>query len=120
MHILANENIPQAAIEKLRAAGHDVVWAATHLRGQSDSKVLAQAVAEGRLVLTQDKDFGELAFRSGLPATTGVMLIRVGPGTPMDMADKIAAALATRDSWVGVFAVVEASVIRIRPLPGEK
>jgi len=117
MRILANENIPASAINALRKNGHDVVWAATDMRGQADTAVLSRADQESRLVLTQDKDFGELAFRSNLRADSGVMLIRIQVANPVEIAAKIMAAIETRDSWAGVFAVVEDALIRIRPLP---
>lgn len=43
----------------------------------SDTQVLACAQAEGRVLVTFDKDFGELAFHSGLPASSGVALFRI-------------------------------------------
>lgn len=76
LRILANENLPGDAVEALRRDGHDVVWARTHAPGRSDEAMLAQAQAEGRIVITFDKDFGELAFRWGLPASSGVILFR--------------------------------------------
>jgi predicted nuclease of predicted toxin-antitoxin system len=50
--------------------------------GSGDQVVLSRARAEDRILLTHDKDFGELAFRAGLPATCGVILIRLGKLTP--------------------------------------
>src|SRR5664280_2573276 len=72
MRFLANENIPAVAVAALQAAGHDVVWVAVASPDSDDRQVLSQAAVEQRLILTFDKDFGELAFRSGLPAGSGV------------------------------------------------
>jgi predicted nuclease of predicted toxin-antitoxin system len=77
MRILANENVPRAVVAALRDADHDVVWVRESMMGAADSAVLAQAQVEQRVVLTADLDFGELAFRYGLPATCGVILIRL-------------------------------------------
>lgn len=74
MTFLANENFPLDAVEALRRAGHDVAWVRTDAPGSTDSQVLARAVAEGRLLLTFDKDFGDLAFHAGLPAGCGIVL----------------------------------------------
>jgi hypothetical protein len=41
--------------------------------GAFDEEVFARAQSDERIVLTQDKDFGELAFRSGLPSSCGVV-----------------------------------------------
>jgi predicted nuclease of predicted toxin-antitoxin system len=84
MLILANENIAGETVESLRCLGHDVAWmATTGTVGATDQEVLQRAVKEGRLVMTFDKDFGELAFREGLPAT-GVILLRVRAKRPVD------------------------------------
>jgi predicted nuclease of predicted toxin-antitoxin system len=61
MRFLANENFPGAAVTALEAAGHDVVWIRTAAPGAIDRDVLAWAAREERILLTFDKDFGELA-----------------------------------------------------------
>ena len=67
MRLLADENFPGAAVAALEAAGHDVVWVRTEAPGTIDSDVLAWAAREERILLTFDKDFGELARGSALP-----------------------------------------------------
>ena len=76
MRFLANENFPLDAVEALRSAGHDVDWVRTDAPGSSDPQVLQRAVADERVLLTFDKDCGELAFHAGLPAPSGVVLFR--------------------------------------------
>ena len=61
MRFLANENFPGAAVTALEAAGHDVVWVRTATPGAADPDVPAWATREERILLTFDKDFGELA-----------------------------------------------------------
>jgi Domain of unknown function (DUF5615) len=65
MRLLANENFPRIAVEALRARGHDVAWVRTDSPGTSDEEVIHRAVAETRVLVTFDKDFGELTFRLG-------------------------------------------------------
>jgi predicted nuclease of predicted toxin-antitoxin system len=77
MHLLANENVPRPTVEALRAAGHDVIWARTDIPGSSDEEILSRAQADGRVLLMHDKDFGELAYHAGLPASCGIILIRL-------------------------------------------
>ena len=77
MRFLANENVPGAVVAALREHGHDVFWIKESMRGAGDPIVLAHAQTERRVVVTLDKDFGELAFRSRLPAQSGVILIRL-------------------------------------------
>ena len=85
MRLLADENIPGDAIAALRAAGHDVVWVRTDGPGSTDRDILARAQREDRIVLTFDKDFGELAWRARLPAACGVVLLRLLMPTPEDV-----------------------------------
>lgn len=118
MRILANENFPGDAVEALRARGHDVAWVRTDAPGSSDPQVLALAQAEGRILATFDKDFGELAFRSGLPAASGVVLFRISTPSSQHVARLAVAALESRTDWAGHFAVVEDDRIRLTSLPG--
>jgi predicted nuclease of predicted toxin-antitoxin system len=76
VRFLANENFPGAALE---AAGHDVVWVRMAAPGTTDPDVLVWAAREERILLTLNKDFGELARASALRPTCGVVLLR----TPM-------------------------------------
>jgi hypothetical protein len=71
LRILAKENVPGAAIDALRRLGHDMVWTRIHATGSPDEAVPAQAQTEDRIVVTFDKDFGESAFRRGLPSSSG-------------------------------------------------
>ena len=68
MQLLANENFPLDAVEALRHEGHDVIWIRTDSPGSKDRDILHRAVTENRVLLTFDKDFGDLAFQFGLPA----------------------------------------------------
>ena len=68
MVILADENVPGAAVARLRDAGHDVSWVSEDAPGTADPDVLERASKEDRLLVTFDKDFGDLAYRAGLRA----------------------------------------------------
>jgi predicted nuclease of predicted toxin-antitoxin system len=117
MRILADENFPRPILQALREQGHDINSVKETMRGATDREVLEQAQKDERLVVTFDKDFGELAFRFGLPATSGVILFRLsGDGPEADNARALAA-LARPLEWAGNFAVVTDDRIRIRPLP---
>ena len=120
MRILADENFPGDAVFALRERGHDVFWVRTDAPGISDREVLARAQAEDRIVITFDKDFGELAFRFGLPATSGVVLFRLAAPSPASIARLATAALEARTDWAGHFSVIEESRIRMTPLPDVK
>lgn len=115
MRLLANENVPGAAVDALRLAGHDVAWVRIDAPGSPDDAVLARGRAETRVLLTFDKDFGELVFRRGLGASVGVILIR-GVAPPDAIARLIVAVIGSRDDWEGNFSVVEAGRVRMRGL----
>ncbi|HRZ23009.1 MAG TPA: DUF5615 family PIN-like protein, partial [Candidatus Contendobacter sp.] len=79
---LADENFLGDAVTALREAGHDIVWIRTDAPGSTDRQVLTRAVAERRILLTFDKDFGDLAYRCRLPATCGIVLFRISLPSP--------------------------------------
>ena len=120
MRILANENFPGLAITALHVRGHDVVWIRTDAPGSKDRDILQRAETENRVLVTFDKDFGELAFRLKLPASSGVILFRITTPSPQSVVQKVLATLASRTDWLGHFSVVEDSRIRMRMLPGRK
>jgi len=116
MRLLANENFPLDAVEALRADGHDVSWVREESRGETDTQILLRAQKENRIIITFDKDFGELAFRSKLPAQSGVILFRVTPLSAKYIAQVAVKALADQSEWAGYFSVVEDNRIRMTPL----
>ena len=117
VRILANENVPRQAIEALRTMGHDVVWVRTDAPGTADPPILTRAVQEGHLLLSFDKDFGDLAFQARLPASCGVVLCRFRTPSPERAADVLCEALASRTDWAGYFSVIEDFRIRMTSLP---
>ena len=121
LRILADEDIGARVVEALRSAGYDVVSAKNSSQGSVTpmSYGLPTRIAheEQRLIITQDKDFGELAVRLGLPASPGILLIRIGRGLPHDDPERIVAVVRCRADWSGHFSVVDDERIRMRPLP---
>jgi predicted nuclease of predicted toxin-antitoxin system len=113
---LADENINRAIVQELRNAGHDVVYAAEEARQTSDRVLLDRAFAEGRVLLTEDKDFGEIVFREGRHAA-GVVLIRVGQRNwSYKWTQLVATILVRGDLLYGHFTTVDASGPRAQPL----
>jgi predicted nuclease of predicted toxin-antitoxin system len=74
------------------------------------------AEREGRVLLTFDKDFGELAWRVGLPASCGIVLLRLPMPSAAEAGAILAARIDERSDWVGHFTVVEPGRIRMREL----
>jgi predicted nuclease of predicted toxin-antitoxin system len=117
MRILANENIPRAAVVALREHEFDVSWIRELAPGSSDSQVLERAAAEARIILTFDKDFGELAFRSAAAGIVGVILCRFAPSSSEAAAARLSGTIPSRGDWEGHFAVIEEDRIRLTALP---
>jgi len=113
---LADENVPLGIVEGLRHRGHDVLWVRTHSPGLADKDVLHFAVEQERVVLTFDKDFGELVFREYATAR-GIVLLRLILGSPSATADYVVDILDRRDDWEGHFTVIERDRIRLVDLP---
>lgn len=87
------------------------------LLGSSDRVVLARAQAENRVIVTFNKDFGELAFRVGIPAASGIVLFRIASSSSERIAKLVVVVLASRTDWAGHFTVVEPDRIRMKLLP---
>ena len=117
MNFLANENVPLALIEQLRASKQNVTWAHTEMRGASDDVILAKSVEQRRVLLTFDKDFGELVFNRGQNASCGVVLIRMDQANLEALVAQVTATLLSRTDWAGSFSVIENDQIRMIPLP---
>ncbi len=118
MRLLANENVINSLVQSLRALGHDVAWVAEISPGASDTEVLAQAVSQSRVLLTFDKDFGELAFHAGLPAPCGVILLRIRRIDPRSDHDRALRGIVQREDYQGLFVLIEDDRVRVRPIVG--
>lgn len=117
MNILADENIDRQIIERLRADGHDVFAIAELAPGITDDEVLEMANARKAVLLTADKDFGELVYRLGRVAF-GVVLLRPESLTPESRADLVSAALQRHGTeMLEAFSVIVPGAVRIRPKP---
>jgi predicted nuclease of predicted toxin-antitoxin system len=102
MKLLADENLPQPIVEGLRSRGHDILWARTDCPGLADHALLEHAEADGRLVITLDRDFWQLALQRPVPPERStVILLRVHPGTPENIEPLIDSALRRTRSWEG-------------------
>jgi predicted nuclease of predicted toxin-antitoxin system len=81
LRILADESVEGEIVAYLRAEGHDVAYVPETSAGIHDDEVLAMANAQDRVLLTEDKDFGDLAFFYG-DRSSGIVLLRAhGVGT---------------------------------------
>jgi predicted nuclease of predicted toxin-antitoxin system len=111
---LCDECVDQPIVDALRVAGHEVSYVAEMSPGISDDEVLAIAAADSAVLVTVDKDFGDLVFRQGR-AHHGVVLVRLHGIDPAEKARIALAALAEHvDDLAGAFTVIEKDRLRIR------
>jgi predicted nuclease of predicted toxin-antitoxin system len=115
VRLLIDENVSPVVGDALRAAGYDVSAAAVVCLGARDEHVISLAIAEGRTILTEDKDFGDLAFQAGL-RPPGLVRIALPGYLPSDKAARVVDALAGKNI-TAVILVVEPTRVRRRRLP---
>jgi len=117
MRFLANENLAVEVVLAARREGYDVAWMVERQPGASDDDVLKLALEESRVLLTFDKDFGELAFHRGRKATCGVILFRPRVRSAAYVVDFVLAVLRNPVDWQGCFSVAHEGRLRVVPLP---
>ena len=114
MKLLADEGVDRQIVERLRRDGHEVLYVAEIEPGVSDSDILVRATESNSLLLTTDKDFGELIFRQGR-ASSGILLFRLAGLAVETKAEVTSAALATHGHEMsGAFTVLAPGMVRIR------
>lgn len=114
MRLLADENIENEMIIGLRLAGFEVDSIRENTPGIEDGSVLDIANKTSSILLTSDKDFGELIYRDH-QASNGVILLRFGDLPMQERIDRLKILLQDqRNSLVGAFCVVSSQGMRFR------
>lgn len=117
MRILADENIDPFLVNWLRTQGHDVSSVRESARGAPDPNVLDAATRENRVLLTADKDFGDVVYRQGRP-TAGVILLRFHTGSRQEYLGLFIRHFPViARAQPGRFVVAGNHGVRVRPLP---
>lgn len=116
MKIVADESVDGQVVSRLCASGHDVLYVAELAPGIDDEIILGQSRESGAVLITADKDFGELVFRQR-KLHSGIVLLRLA-GLSAEQNAETAAFVFTRHSGElsQRFTVVTQRSIRIRPL----
>ena len=116
MRFLADECCDTGLVSSLRGDGHDVIYVLERKPGVSDDEVLIEAYNEERILITEDKDFGELVYRLKKPSR-GIVLIR------MDVKERHMKWLRLKklienyeERLAGHFVVIDTQKFRFRPL----
>lgn len=114
MNFLADEGVDRQIVDRLRKDGHTVAYVAEMAPGISDDSVLAIADRESAVLVTADKDFGEIVFRQGR-SSGGVVLIRLEGLSTDTKANIVSGAINGHlEEISGNFSVLSPSALRIR------
>ena len=115
MKLFCDEGVDRGIVEALRQGAHDVAYVAELAPGITDEQVLADANRLGALLVTRDKDFGELVFRQHR-LHTGVLLLRLEGVAREQKAQLVCSSVQAHGSEMGrSFAVLTRDRLRIRP-----
>ncbi|NLI76590.1 MAG: DUF5615 family PIN-like protein [Candidatus Riflebacteria bacterium] len=114
MGFFVDESVDQPLAEALRSLGYPVRCVVETEPGLVDEEVLNRANAEGLILVTADKDFGELVFRKRMVAA-GVILVRLGGLAMVEKVRVFQMCIADHSrELAGSFTVVSGSGLRVR------
>ncbi len=117
MDFLANENFPVLSIRLLRRSDHNVASVIEDTPGAKDHEVLNRACEENRVILTFDRDYGELIYKHKSFIPVGVVYFRFAPATPEEPAEMLLNVLNKGEIEIlGKFTVIERGRIRQKML----
>jgi predicted nuclease of predicted toxin-antitoxin system len=115
MDFLVDESVDRQVVERLRQEGHEVLYVAEMEPGLRDDDVLEVANQRSALLLTADKDFGELVFRLRR-MSKGVVLLRLAGLSPEAKAVAVSSVVGKHGRELSeAFSVVSPGMVRIRP-----
>jgi len=114
MILLADESVDRLIVDRLRQDGHDTTYVAELAPGITDDQVLQEANTRHALLLTEDKDFGELVYRLGR-VHAGVVLIRLAGLPSISKAETVAKVFQDHSTELpSSFSVISPGAVRIR------
>lgn len=112
MQFIADENIPLETVDLLKKQGVDIVSVTKLSLGLSDTKILDLANKKERIVITFDKDFGQLIFKEK-KQPHGLMLLRFVPESPLQIAKRIQQVLAAKIKIEHYVVIVKKDSVRV-------
>jgi len=113
MRLLLDTCIWGGAIPELESAGHDILWSGDWQQDPGDDEILATAHREGRILVTLDKDFGELAIVHERPHS-GILRIVGFPARQHARVCQWAFGVHGAELAAGAIVTVEPGRLRIR------
>ena len=118
---LADENIPKATVAFLRERGEDVLAITELSPGLPDERVVEIARGESRILLSFDRDHGDLIFGRGVAPPRAVIYLRSYPPDTKALQNLLASLIAMGETVLdGYFTVVSENGIRQRALPADE
>lgn len=116
MRFFADEGVDLQIVNRLRKEGHDVLYAAEDIAGTDDEKILQLANQEDRILMTRDKDFGELAYRDK-KVHAGIILNRLFELSSERKAEIVSKVVRDfGEELIGAFTVIQPGKIRMRKM----
>jgi predicted nuclease of predicted toxin-antitoxin system len=116
MRWFADECVHAPVVRELRDAGHDVVYAAEAARQTEDVVLAQQATRDDRILLTEDKDFGEISFIGPVGPRATVLLRFPSARREMKWPRLREAIVKHGERLSKSFTVIDEARIRIRPI----
>jgi predicted nuclease of predicted toxin-antitoxin system len=116
LRILADENVHAGVVAGLRERGHEVEALAETAPGTADDAILVRADIGSWVLLTYDRDFGELIFNRGMPCPAGIVYSRLERPKSEALLKRLDALIAA-GVILGQFVVIGPDDERSRPLP---
>ena len=106
MKFIADENLGVKVPKYLKSLGFDIIWIQKISPGKPDAQILEIANKENRILITLDKDFGELVFKEKL-ATAGVIFLRLKDESVENKKKILIKLLNSKKDFYGKFTVVK-------------
>lgn len=117
MDFVADESCVELVVRALRDAGHNVIAIAEVAKGATDEQVLAYSLDQKRVLITEDRDFGELVYVRGRP-TAGIILLRFPSSARIAKPVAVVEAVGKLGSRLhGAFTTIEPGRVRMSSRP---
>lgn len=117
MRFLADESCDFIVVRRLRSAGYEVLAVAEASPSSADDSVLEFGLRRGRMLITEDKDFGRWVY-ADRRATGGVLFLRYPAGARSGMAQDVLDLVTEKgDELIGRFVVLQPGRVRIGRRP---
>ena len=116
MDLLADENQHPLVVARLRNAGYTVEFVIETSAGAQDEEILSRPDIGAKILLTYDRDFGDLIFRRGYPPPFAILYTRLNRAEPEHIAERLLAQLEAGIT-PGHMTIITDDGVRLRPFP---